>query len=247
VTRRTASSPIAAGGYFLESQRPWVVLVFLLPFILLYEVGTRLTAYDAEIGIEWRIVAFSLIERFFETFGAGGRFVAPLAVIATLLAWHLVAGQRWRVRPAHLLGMGLESLVLAVPLVVIGSAAMRYLPLMTPGPPGMPSMLVASIGAGIYEEFLFRLIAFAALHVILADVLRLSDRWAVPAVIVISALLFSAYHYLGGESFVPRIFVFRSLAGIYFGVLMVTRGFGITAGAHAAYDILIVLLRYGMS
>jgi hypothetical protein len=37
--------------------------------------------------------------------------------------------------------------------------------------------------------------------------------------------------------------VFRTLAGVYFAVLFIFRGFGITVGAHAGYDIAIILLR----
>ena len=36
--------------------------------------------------------------------------------------------------------------------------------------------------------------------------------------------------------------VFRSVAGVFFSVLFVYRGFGIAAGSHAAYDILVGVL-----
>jgi hypothetical protein len=36
-------------------------------------------------------------------------------------------------------------------------------------------------------------------------------------------------------------FVFRFLAGVFFSVLFVYRGFGIAAGSHAAYDVLLGL------
>jgi hypothetical protein len=34
-------------------------------------------------------------------------------------------------------------------------------------------------------------------------------------------------------------FVFRGMAGIAFGTLFLLRGFGVTVGSHAAYDILV--------
>jgi hypothetical protein len=61
-------------------------------------------------------------------------------------------------------------------------------------------------------------------------------------VVLLSAVIFSGYHYLGAETFQFRTFAFRSLAGIYFGVLFLTRGFGVTAATHAAYDILVLLV-----
>jgi len=71
--------------------------------------------------------------------------------------------------------------------------------------------------------------------------------WPVSAAILmmlISGMLFSAYHYLSPMEppFQMRTFVFRSVAGIYFGGLFVTRGFGVTAATHAFYDIFILIL-----
>jgi membrane protease YdiL (CAAX protease family) len=59
----------------------------------------------------------------------------------------------------------------------------------------------------------------------------------------ISSILFAAYHYLGQEAFHWRTFAFRTAAGAYFGAIFVLRGFGVTAGAHAAYDVILVLMR----
>jgi hypothetical protein len=69
--------------------------------------------------------------------------------------------------------------------------------------------------------------------------------------VVVSAISFSLYHYqlplftfsglTGSEPFEWQSFIFRTLAGIYFGMIFLIRGFGLTAGAHASYDIIIVL------
>ena len=73
---------------------------------------------------------------------------------------------------------------------------------------------------------------------------RVTVRKAIagPVIVLVPAILFSLYHYLGPEHFSLQSFVFRTLAGVYFGIVFLCRGFGITAGAHSAYDILIVLL-----
>ena len=56
-----------------------------------------------------------------------------------------------------------------------------------------------------------------------------------------SSLLFAAAHYVGpyGDPLQWRSFLFRTLAGIFFAVVFLYRGFGIAAGSHAAYDILV--------
>lgn len=208
--------------------------------VFIYEIGTRTLATGE---VEWRIVAFTLIELAYESLGATGRYLPPLVVLATLLAWQIASRQGWRCKGLHLLGMLAEGTLLAIPLVVIGAATMRYLPLLAGETPGRAAELVASIGAGVYEEFIFRLVLFAALHFLLVDLFKLNERWSMVGIILVSAVAFSAYHYLGSEQFVTRVFVFRTLAGIYFGLLLWTRGFAVTVISHSAYDVLITLLR----
>lgn len=102
---------------------------------------------------------------------------------------------------------------------------------------------VSFIGAGIYEETLFRLLLFS----FLAYGLRFVDvPWVFASVLaaVASALAFAAAHNLGpdGEAFDNYVFVFRTLAGVYFALLFRCRGFGIAVGAHTGYDVLVGLL-----
>jgi membrane protease YdiL (CAAX protease family) len=81
------------------------------------------------------------------------------------------------------------------------------------------------------------------LSFVFIDLMGMKRGWAGLLMVVSSSLLFSLYHYLGHEQFDLRTFAFRTAAGAYFGAVFVFRGFGITAGTHAAYDIYIVALR----
>jgi membrane protease YdiL (CAAX protease family) len=101
-------------------------------------------------------------------------------------------------------------------------------------------LIVTYVGAGIYEEALFRLVLFAGLSVLLdwAGVPSLASFLLAAAA---SAVLFSAAHHVGpfGEPFNGYVFLFRTAAGLYFALLYRLRGFGIAAGAHACYDVLV--------
>src|SRR5437667_12822760 len=107
----------------------------------------------------------------------------------------------------------------------------------------MLGRVVTFVGAGIYEEVLFRLLFFFALG-------RLLRFFFFPALLaalvtmVASAVLFSASHLIGpyGEPFNSYVFLFRSLAGLYFALLYQLRGFGVAVGAHACYDVLVGVL-----
>src|SRR5205814_1668028 len=100
--------------------------------------------------------------------------------------------------------------------------------------------LITFVGAGIYEELLFRLLLFSGI----VGVLRLVDM-PLPASLTLatlaSSLTFAVAHHVGpyGEAFDGYVFLFRSLAGLYFTLLFLARGFGVAVGAHACYDIFV--------
>jgi membrane protease YdiL (CAAX protease family) len=108
--------------------------------------------------------------------------------------------------------------------------------------------IITGIGAGIYEELVFRLILICILMILLQDALRLDHKNSIVLAVLISAALFSAHHHVDFFSGQPNAidpfnwtkFAFRTIAGIYFAILFAIRGFGITAGTHAFYNIIAV-------
>jgi len=81
----------------------------------------------------------------------------------------------------------------------------------------------------------------------LASVLKwlgCNEIWSLAGGAFLSSLAFAGAHHLGplGEPFQWYAFLFRASAGIFFAALFVYRGFGIAAGTHAAYDMLVGLL-----
>jgi membrane protease YdiL (CAAX protease family) len=232
-TKSRGKSASRGNGYFQASERPLTSLVFLLPFLAVYEIGTRHLSSD--------IIAFTWMQDIFALMDMSGRHLPALSVIVILLGWHFKRRDRWQVSPGHVVTMFFESTALAVPLILLGLVAARYVPMLATNKM-LPSMIVLSVGAGIYEELVFRLIAFWILGFVF---IRMGFKaiWANLLMVVISSLCFSLYHYLGHEGFQLRSFAFRTLAGFYFGAVFAVRGFGLSAGSHAAYDIVVNLLR----
>jgi membrane protease YdiL (CAAX protease family) len=229
-------------GYFQESELPLTSLIFLLPLMAAYEFGTKLFTTAAQSGHDQQIIAFTLMERFFRLWGAHGRHLPAMAVIAILLCIHFLRSEPWQFHVSTLVGMLAESLLLALPLVAIATELPKYFPLAALQSTRQ-DIIIMSLGAGVYEELVFRLILFNVLSLALRDTLRLHPFWANLGVVLISAFAFSAYHYLSPlEHFQWRSFAFRTVAGAYFGVVFLLRGFGITASCHASYDILILFL-----
>jgi membrane protease YdiL (CAAX protease family) len=230
------------GSYFARSELPLASLALLIPLLVLYELGTRHFASDPFARTEHRIIAFKLMQDFFHLFGASGRYLPALAIVGILLAWHIARNDPWKVKPGTLVGMSIEGTFLGLPLLAVGILGLRYLSATTS--PDWRGMVVLSIGAGIYEELVFRLIAFTLLQLLLVDLFGMGKLWAGATTVLAASLLFSLYHYLGTETFNWHIFAFRTFAGIYFGVVFLFRGFGITACSHASYDVCVVALKW---
>jgi len=214
--------------------RPLDALVFLLPLVVFYEA--------ASLAHPERVIAFDLMRKFFELFGPAGRWTPAMAVVAILLATHAASGQKWTV---HLDRVGLmypEAVALALPLLALNWA----LPLQAASEAG-PSLideLATGVGAGVYEELVFRLIFISVGVMIGVDLLRLGRGAVAVAVILLSSLLFAGHHHapIGAEPFDPASFGFRVLAGGYLAVIFWYRGYGPAAGCHAGYNVGLVVL-----
>jgi len=154
-------------------------------------------------------------------------------------------------RGAVFLGMTLESALLAAVFgLVIGLAPAKVITSFGLSVPamdqlGLPTALMVSLGAGFYEELLFRVLVVSALLLLARQVLGWGPMAAGIFATLGGAIAFSMGHYIGplGDQLTSQSFVFRTLAGLAFSGLYVTRGFGITAWTHALYDVFLVVAR----
>jgi membrane protease YdiL (CAAX protease family) len=224
-----------AEQYWVESRRPLAGLVFIAPLLVLYEVGV--VWLGAQNGADL------FMRRSLDWLGFGQHLLLPALTACILLAWHYLSRQPWRLSGGILSAMAAESLLLGLCLWLC-----YLLFSVTPAAniagrmkEGLRSV-VGPLGAGIYEELLFRLILLSALWWLLRYFWTTSWK-SLAAAVLASSLLFALAHYIGpgGEEVKGFSFVFRFLAGVFFGVIFVYRGFGIAAGSHALYDILVGL------
>jgi len=168
----------------------------------------------------------------------------PVILVAGLLGWHFAGRFPHRVRLDALPGMLAESVLFAFVLIAgaqLGDVVFRSLSLPTASisEPSRTAAAITFVGAGIYEEVLFRLGLLPACYA-LCRLSRISVRWSAVLAVLTTSLTFSLAHHVGpfAEEFHLFPFVFRTAAGVFFAVLFLYRGFGITVGCHAAYDLL---------
>jgi hypothetical protein len=244
-------------AYWAAARESRYSLLFALPLLLLYEGLSFGMTRSAFAGV--RNGADVLLKTAF--LALGGRHGVALFTLVVLGAggWFV-----WRDRRRHpgplerryFLGMLGESVVYAVLFGGVASALTTLLlhPTLalaqggTAAGGGVASLslggqLVISLGAGIYEELLFRVLLVSGL-----TSLGLALGWrrpvAIGAALVLSALIFSGFHYVGpyGDTLTLASFTFRAVAGLLLSGLYVARGFGITAWTHALYDVGLALL-----
>jgi len=243
------ATPVPVPTYWIESRQPLASLVFIIPLLVTYEFGVLLGSSQFS-AVTMRNGADVWLRQFLELIGLGQYFLLPILTVCILLAWHHTTGHPWRVSGKVLWGMAGECLLLTIVLRLL--LQLQGLLMQTVAGPIEMSMtesaqqvfakLVLFLGAGIYEELLFRLILLSLLIWILKH-LGVESTTRIVMAVLLSSMLFAAAHHIGphGEEFHGFFFSFRVLAGCFFSVLFIYRGFGIAAGTHAGYDILVGL------
>ncbi len=247
--------------YWSAATKPLHVLLFLLPLIIFYEIGSILWL-RGNGGITEEIKARWVLGRVFEAFGVHGLWMPPVLLIIVLLVWHFLLHERWRIRPNILGWMALEAFAWAVPLMVLGQLLFQVLVgesggalAATNGAAGAEAVMslplgtraTIAVGAGLYEEMVFRLLTIALVHALVHDVIGFSDKIGRIVAVIASAAAFALYHDAvpGSGGLDASALMYFFAAGLYFGVLYLVRGLGITVGAHAAYDLAVLLLWNG--
>ena len=234
------------GPYWRTSRQPLEILVFLAPFILVYEIGL-LGILRSNDGLVLTNQAHKLIVEFFERLGVLGWGVAlpGIVLVVVLLVWQVIQRRPWRVDFGVVAMMWVESMLLMIPLYVlaryISTGPMLIAPTEMSG--AMESSLltgvVVGIGAGLYEELIFRWLLIALIHAVVCDLFRGPNLLGLCIALVVSSVAFAWYHPLEDANNWTKAFYL--LGGFYFGVLYLVRGFGIVAAVHALYDIAAVL------
>ena len=244
--------PPSSTSYWRLSRSPRYSLLFALPLLVLYELLAFALSRDAIAGV--RNGADVLLKSLFVAFGGRWGLVAFGALLVgtgAVLVWRDMRRSRGALRWRLFFGMLAESVAYALVFgMVTGTLTglvLRLAPALsiTPmGGLGLPTQLMVSLGAGIYEELLFRVLLVSGL----AALARRGFGWGRPAAgvfaVMVGAVLFSAFHYVGpyGDPFTAGSFIFRLIAGILFSGMYLLRGFGITAWSHALYDVFLSLL-----
>lgn len=244
-------------SYWRASRAHRYSLLFALPLLLAYELLAALLTSPDGTGV--RNAADVLLKgAFVAVAGAYGPllFGGVLLAIAVWLIGTDLRRSGAPLRPPIFALMTAESVALALVFgAIVGGITAQLLgglglmaSVQAPTPIerlGWPTQLMISLGAGLYEELLFRVVLVSALMLLAHRVLGWRPWPAGVAATVAGAIIFSAFHYVGpyGDRLEVQSFAFRAIGGLVFSAMFLLRGFGITAWTHALYDVFLLAMR----
>lgn len=221
-------------SYFRESRRVSTSLFFVGLLAIAHAVAVA-TADPPTLN-----AAESALARLLWWCDPSVRWVSAVGAVGFAAAW---AGLRRTATPIWRFALPLltESLLYAVLLGPLVGWMLGGWALSAPAGPrdaGAAAGILASVGAGLYEEVLFRFGLMGGLYAVLQTVTGRAR--ALVFSLVVSALVFAAYHHVGPGADPPEPWIvgYRFLAGILLGALFAWRGLAVVVYAHAFYDVL---------
>jgi hypothetical protein len=242
----SSDSPTGLRVYHRVTRSATYGVLSALPLFILYEA--MIVAVNTGASRPVRIGAEVWLKDLLAMTGArGGLILVLIAVLSALAAYLVDRGKDIPVRGRYFAGIVGESVVYAIVVALLVSNLVAALFAIIPPPTGdLWTQLALSIGAGLYEELLFRVLLVGGLALLFRPFFENPNAGYLLAAIL-GAGLFSLAHYVGplGDPFELASFAFRYLFGLALNVLFLWRGFGVAAWTHALYDVMVVTGMFG--
>ena len=164
--KRSSQPSLDDESYRRQTLRPLNCLVFILVPLAAFHLGA------ARFGT--RLMVPYYFDKVLRYFGATSLHLSALLIVAALLAQHLVRRDKWRLEMRVLAGMLAESIIWSLPVIALSfllprSLAMAASPATQSAtgaetqPVSLIQQIIEKMGAGVYEEFFFRLVLISVI------------------------------------------------------------------------------------
>jgi len=230
-------------NYWNQSRSALYSFMFTLPLFLIYELGILLVSSEDVPNL--RNGADVLMRQVLGTFGILGVYGFGVVFMLGFSVVFLLQKRNWaitNIRSKYLLIMFGESLIWGAGLFLILRSSQALL--MFNDGKMLIQQLILAVGAGIYEEFIFRALLITGLSAVFNFVFQWSQPARGAAAVIAAAVIFSLFHFMGsfGDNYEFRLLVIRAVAGTGLGIIYILRGFGIAAFSHTIYDLIVLTL-----
>lgn len=229
-----------APTYFRHSSHRFYGAVTALVMLSLYEIFIM---WEADSGLMLRNAPEAWLRNLLNFFGISHYYISFIMLTAALVAVPVFYDASVRFKGSTIVLMIVEAMVWgAISGLLIQQVMIKLFFAAGTLSGSLIGDLGLAIGAGLFEELLFRVLLTTLLIKTAIRVIRI--RWlSILVAIILASFLFSLAHYVGNaaDTFSVYSFLFRFLAGIWFTTLYSVRGFAIVCMSHAFYDIFVLL------
>ena len=228
-------------SYWSTTNSPLYSFIFTIPLFVIYEIGVfTISVNDIVILRNGADVLMRQVLGVFGIYGVYGFSASFMIGFMVAFLRQKKALKSTAIHGEYLIWMFLESICWGFALYILMASTTPLLITNTTGT--MLQQVVLSIGAGIYEEFVFRVILIAGFGSILGFIFQWKKIAKTASGIIFAAALFSLFHFMGDYGEDPNfpVFMMRFIAGVFLGIIYVFRGFGPAAYAHTVYDLIVL-------
>ena len=229
-------------NYFLSTKDFFYNVILIFPLLIAYEILGLTVNYN--LPFEIRNGADVLLRQLFLSFGEFGH-ISLFGFLLIIPFLFFMNGKKNRLKDnikiSYLILIIIEGLLFGVLLNIIFINTPNLL-ILGKASLGIYEKLYLAIGAGIFEELIFRFFLIGLLSYLIIKIFKLDSILILILLIFISSFIFSGFHYIGsfGDIFNWKTFLLRFFAGCYLGILYVFRGFGVCVISHIIYDFIII-------
>ena len=244
--KRASSSSFSLKGYMDDSRDLFTSIILVIPLFIIYQLGLLMTGgirngVDFVTDLIWMAAGDDMLVYVLVNLGVLLAFGVGLAVLRNQgtfkpQIWPWVVGEStiYALLFGTVVIQLMSALGLGALLQVGGAGAADY---------GIFTSIILSLGAGVYEETVFRLIGMGGLFLAGVRLFKLPTWLAAVGAVLVSSLIFSAIHYVGplADAFALGSFLYRFFAGVILAVIFYLRGFAVAVYTHAIYDIIVMV------
>jgi hypothetical protein len=221
-------------------------LILIFPLLIIYQLGVLLTypmlnGADFVSGILFGQLRFTQPQYLFFV------LLVTLGFLATVVLLRRRQPFQTRIVVPIVLESTIYALTMGSLIVLVMTKVFGISPRLAAAveQQGVLARVVMSLGAGVYEELVFRLGLLGGLFYLGDRVFRWGKWPSLAIALLLSAVAFSAAHHVPpyGDPLRLDVFTFRALAGVFFGLLFWFRGLAVAVYTHALYDVYVLLIR----
>lgn len=228
--------------YYNYTKNNLISILFIFPFFLMYEVLAFFLFDSSDYIIR---NSADIVLRDFLSILTQNTFLSYNNILLIFIFLYIVYNFNkniYRFKISYIFFMFLEGILFGFILVIIlnGFSFLNYN--YSYFLYDYTFMFYSCLGAGIWEEILFRLILLNILLFGAKKILNYNASLIIS--VLLSSFLFSLFHYIGssGDVFMLYTFIVRFAGGIFLSILYLYRGLGISMISHIIYDFILVTI-----